>query len=266
MTAPTEPTTAPAVPAQPAQTTPPAQPPAAPPVPSPSQVFPPQQPAAQLATPAQPALGNGEHGYPENTPLAQMNADQREAYWRHQARKHENTVKARADYDDLKAKAAEFDKLQAANQTEMQRAVAEAEQRARTDALTQAGAKIAETALRTSLKLAKGMDDAEIDRIVGPLNCNYFLSGDGLSVDTDKVTTYLNTVAAPAPAAPAPAPAAAAAIPPAAAQPATGAVRQVPDMGQGNRTATPSGGLAAGAERAKAYLAKQQGSKPVITR
>lgn len=246
MTAPAEPTAPDTqAPAQPAQ-----QPPVTPPVPTPSQVFPPQQP-----TPA--ARPVGEHGYPENTPLAEMTVDQREAYWKRQARQHENTVKSRADYDDLKAKAAEFDKLQAANQTETQRAVAEAEQRGRSDALTQAGAKIAESALRASLKLAKGMDDAEIDRIVGPLNCNYFLAGDGLSVDTDKVTAYLNTVAPAAPVAPALVPAAPAAVPPAPAQPATGAQQPRPDMGQGNRNAPKPSGLEAGRLLAQQRFGKQ---------
>lgn len=34
------------------------------------------------------------HGFPDDTPLAEMSVDQREAYWKHKARKHENTVKA----------------------------------------------------------------------------------------------------------------------------------------------------------------------------
>lgn len=247
MTAPTEPTAAPAAPAQTTQ-------PAAPNFPTPAQVFPTQQPAPQ---PTAPTRLVGEHGFPESTPLVEMTAEQREAYWRHHARRHEDTVKARADYDELKAKAAEFDKLQAAQMSEQQRAVAEAEQRARTAVLGEAGPKAAEAALRIALQLAKGLDKTEVDRIVGPLNCNYFLAADGMSVDTDKVTAYLTTIAAP--------PVAPAAVPPAPVAPATGVPQPRPDMGQGNRTVTASGGLAAGAERAKARIASRQ-APPVIAK
>ncbi|MEU0078557.1 hypothetical protein ABZY58_11725 [Micromonospora tulbaghiae] len=241
MTAPTEPTATPAqAPAQPTQ------PPSAP-VPTPAQVFPPQQPQ----TAAHP---DGPNGFPENTPLVEMTDKQQANYYKYHSRKHEEVAKARADYDDLKAKAAEFDKLQAAQMSEQQRLVAEAEQRTRSTVLAEVGPKAAEAALRTALHIGKGLGKAEIDAIVGPLNCNYFLADDGLTVDADKVTTYLATIAAPAsatptpPAVPAavPQPAAPAAVPPPAAPPATGEQQPRPDMGQGNRNAPVSGGLEAG--------------------
>jgi len=45
---------------------------------------------------------DNELGFPANTPLAEMDATQREAYWRFHAKKHEKTAKSRADYDALK--------------------------------------------------------------------------------------------------------------------------------------------------------------------
>ncbi|WP_347134808.1 hypothetical protein [Staphylococcus aureus] len=46
---------------------------------------------------------DNELGFPANTPLAEMDATQREAYWRFHAKKHEKTAKSRGDYDALKA-------------------------------------------------------------------------------------------------------------------------------------------------------------------
>lgn len=38
-----------------------------------------------------------EYGYPDGTPLAQMTLEQQNAYWKHKARKHENTAKEYRD-------------------------------------------------------------------------------------------------------------------------------------------------------------------------
>lgn len=43
-----------------------------------------------------------DRGFPADTPLAEMTETQQVAYWKHQSRKHENTVKDQKDYADLK--------------------------------------------------------------------------------------------------------------------------------------------------------------------
>lgn len=63
-------------PAPPAPNNQPDQPPASPPNPAPNEA-PPQ----------------GDKGFPEGTPLAEMTDAQQAAYWKHHARRHEDTVK-----------------------------------------------------------------------------------------------------------------------------------------------------------------------------
>lgn len=254
VTAPTEPTVdTTQAPAQPAQ-----QPPATPPVPTPSQVFPPQQP---------------QQTQPQNTPadltdltavIAELGLTPAQIKGRLEAsRKWEDRAKEKDPaFQALKEKAEKFDQLQAEAMSEQEKAVAAARAEGRAQALAESGERIAETMLRAALHGRRTPE--EIDDLFIGLDRKSFLTADGLSVDADKVTRYVNVVA-PAPVAPAPTPADTTATPPAAAQPAKGADRQVPDMGQGNRTTTAQSGLAAGAEIAKARAA-QRIAPPVIAK
>jgi hypothetical protein len=66
-----------------------------------------------------------DKGFPENTPVDQMQPEQQAAYWKHQARKHEDRSKrapSQAELDELKRKAVEFDKVEQANKSELERA------------------------------------------------------------------------------------------------------------------------------------------------
>lgn len=226
MTAPTEPTGAPVMPSTPT-------PPAVPATPTPAQVFPPQQPATQPTASARPA---GEHGFPENTPLAEMTDREQANYHKYHSRRWQARAEERADYDDLKAKAARLAEIEQQNMTDTQRAVAEAEQRGRAAALADAGSRIVDTMFRAALHGRRS--DTEISDLLIGLDRSSFLTADGLGVDTDKVTRYVNVVA-PAPVAPAP-------TPPAAVVPVTGAPQPRPDMGQGTRSGVKPGGLEAG--------------------
>jgi hypothetical protein len=198
------------------------------------------------------AAANGPNGYPENTPLAEMTIEQQLAYWKHHARQHEARWKSMSDYEQIKAKLAE---IEAANMTEQQKAVAEAEKRGRQAALEEAGSKLVEQFFRAVLTNRKTED--EIQAIVGPLDKSSFLTADGLSVDTDKVVAFANVVAPPQPAQPAPAPSSTPAAPGAPATPATGTTRKVPDMGQGPTDPVKPTGLAAGKAIAEARYGKK---------
>lgn len=103
------------------------------------------QPSAPTAAvvpsqPAQPVQGTpavGERGYPENTPVADMSADQQVAYWRSHARKHEDRLKSidvtPEELTRLREADAEMQKLADASRTDMERVEARAtaaEQRA----------------------------------------------------------------------------------------------------------------------------------------
>jgi hypothetical protein len=194
---------------------------------------------------------NGEvYHYPENTALAQMTPPELAEYWRHKARKHEDRVKAQGDYDQLKTQAAEYQKLVEAQQTEHQRAVAEARRQGHASALAEAGGQLVEQWVRAAA--AGRLPDESVNALVSGLDRSRFLTTAG-GVDTDKVYALVNSIApAAAPAAPEgvtgqppqpghPAPAPAPLVSPA----------RAPDFGQGQPSTPKRNGLAAGQEIAR---------------
>ncbi|MEU4218134.1 hypothetical protein [Actinoplanes sp. NPDC026623] len=237
----------------------PAAPPGTPP-PSPGPVNPPPNPAA------------GEAGYPAGVPLEQMTGEQREAYWRHYARRNEDRLKSMADYEQLRAKAQAHDELITANQTEHEKAVTAAREAGRAEAMQQAGAVLVDAHLRAAVGARLQPD--QVTALIAGVNTGGFLTADGIGVDTDKVSAFVNAVLPPAavapavaavPAAPAvPAPALPASVPgvPAAPPASVGLPRQLPDYGQGNPGTTTLTGLAAGRAAAQARFASRQQPRP----
>jgi hypothetical protein len=173
-----------------------------------------------------------------------MTPDQQVAYWQHQARKHEDRVRTMGDYDQLKEKADSYERLVAASQSEHERAVAEARRQARTEALTEAGSQLVEQWVRAA---AVGrLTDESVNALLQGLDRTRFLNQTG-GVDTDKVFTFVGSLA-PAPAAPAAPAAGSPGQPPQPGQPAPApapapiAPPRGTDFGQGNPgTARPTG-------------------------
>lgn len=136
----------------------------------------------------------GEPGFPAQTPLAEMTVEQREAYWKHQARKHETTAKARSDYDELAAKAAQWDEAQRAQQSPDERAVTEAVEAAKAEARAQVLAEVADERVRaafTGNPAARSIDPSALDKFLGRVNLSSFVGDDG-AVDTDAVSDSLS--------------------------------------------------------------------------
>lgn len=137
-----------------------------------------------------------EHGFPDNTPVADMPADQQVSYWKHKARKHEDAGKARGDYDAIKA---ERDQLKQAGMTADEKAIEEArkagETAGRADERGKSGKALVQAKLETALngRIGSGLSDKDkaerLAAIVGPLDHNYFLTSEG-GVDADKVSAY----------------------------------------------------------------------------
>lgn len=127
--------------------------------------------------------------FPVDTPISNMTEAQKSEYWRHKARKHEGAVKARADYDAIKA---ERDQLKSATQTETEKAIeaARAEERGKVEQET-AGrfqARIVAAEVKAALAAAK----FPADKIAGQvefLDHSKFLTASG-EVDADKVKQY----------------------------------------------------------------------------
>lgn len=147
------------------------------------------------AKPAEPSTPSGDNGFPADTPISEMTGEQRENYWKHQARKHEATVKARGDYDDLKAKAAKHDALERELMSDKDKAVAEAKDSARAEAFAAVTPRLVAAEIR-----AAAAGRIEADRLAGliaPLGDMAWFIKDG-EVDTDKVSAFVNASAAPA--------------------------------------------------------------------
>lgn len=170
-----------------------------------------------------PAAAEGAPGgFPASTPLAEMTADQREAYWKHQARKHEDRSKATADYDAIKA---ELATLKAATQTDAEKAI----EAAKTEAAAQAEERVRKSlaprlvAAEFRAACAGRISDERLAAILEPLDTTKFLAGDG-EVDTDKVKAFVDGIA-----------------------PASDG-KKWPDMGQGRRQSQKATGVDAGRE------------------
>ncbi len=151
-------------------------------------------PAGLPATP--PAMGNGEHGYPENTPVNHMTADQQAAYWRHYARRNEDRLKQMGDYAQLKEQAEAYQKYLQESATEQQRAVAEAEQRGRKAAAAEYGGQMVEAYVRAA---ATGrMTEEQVNTLLQGLDRTRFVNPATGQVDAQMVQGYVSMLA-PAP-------------------------------------------------------------------
>lgn len=247
MTAPTtDPVTAPAVPAP--------APPA--PAPAPAPVLPPAPPTVPPVIPPASAPNSPPDtgdGFPANTPVADMTPRQQASYWRAAARKHEDRVKSMSDYEQLKADQQKYQELVTASQTDHERAIAEAVRQGRTEALAEAGDRLAEAYVRVAASGRVGED--VVNTLLDNLNLSKLHSAG--QVDAAKVNALIASIA-PA-AAPAQAPVADPATPgqPAApAVPAPAPPRGPGDFGQGQPSQSPPSGLAAGREIARQRFAQ----------
>lgn len=132
-----------------------------------------------------------DKGFPENTPVVEMTAEQQAAYWKHQSRKHEQRATQRADYDDVKAKADQYDQLEREKLSEVERAKAEGidegkKQARREGALQLVDAKIEAVA-------AGRISDEQLQGAIEFLDRSRFLDDDD-TVDTDKVVAFVGSI------------------------------------------------------------------------
>lgn len=165
----------------------------APAAPAPSQ---PQQPSAPAASNGSQSGGDqvlssedGDRGFPANTPIAQMTAEQREAYWRFHARKHESTARSTQ---------AELDRLRTANggassQTDPQQVAANAYAQGRAAALVEGGARLVDGWIWAAAETVRLPRDS-VNALLQTLDRRAFLGQDG-SVDTARVYGWIASVA-----------------------------------------------------------------------
>jgi len=131
----------------------------------------------------------GPNGFPESTPIADMKPEHQAAYWKHQSRKHEDTAKARADYEAIKA---ERDQLKASTQTDAEKAITDARADERAKAEKDTAGKYQARLVAAEVKAALASTKFPADKIAGQvefLDHTKFLTADG-EVDADKVKQY----------------------------------------------------------------------------
>lgn len=160
-----------------------APPPGPPPVVTPPVVPP-------VAPPAPPA----DTGFPSGTPIEQMTDAQQAAYWKHHARKHEDTVKSMGDYQTLKDKAAQVDVLLAASQTDQERAVEAAKAEARTAAKAEVTPQLVRTEIKAQAALAGMTDAAALKALTDRLDTSTFLNDKG-EINDEEVASYVKSIA-----------------------------------------------------------------------
>lgn len=168
-----------------------------------------------------------DRGYPENTPLAEMTVEQREQYWIHKSRKHEQRLKDLGDVDELQKKAGQYDALAKASQTEQERAVeaakAEARAEARAEALKEHAPRLVGAEFR--VQAAGRLTAEQVKELIEDLDMTKYLTDSG-EVDVDRVRRKVDALAP--------------------AKQEEKNLRRQPDMGQGRREPDKSTGVAAG--------------------
>jgi len=121
-----------------------------------------------------------------------MTTDQQVAYWKFQARKHENEAKSRADYDDLKAKADELAQLKAANQTEQEKALEEAREAARREGENIGAERYLKDAVMGRFQALTGKSEEDVTKAFAHVDAHSFVNDKG-DLDVDALKEFAST-------------------------------------------------------------------------
>jgi hypothetical protein len=165
-----------------------------------------------------------------------MTVEQREAYWKYQARRHETAWKQKAgdltpeQVDALRAQAVELETLKRERMTDQERAVAEAVDRARVEARAEIASELVDAKIEAA---ATGrLSDEQLSALLESIDKSKYLTDEG-KVDAGKVTALIDRLA------------------PEGSQP-----RRFPDLGQGRRDHKPPSSVATGRELFEARKSK----------
>jgi hypothetical protein len=138
-----------------------------------------------------------DKGYPANTPISAMTADQRAAYFEDKARTEENRRKELLKLtggkygDDLKAEMTELARLREERMSDAEKAVDEARKTVRAEVSQEYGPRM----VRTAFDLLLGdMPEQERTDAIEVLDLSKFLTTDG-NVDTAKVKAHAAAIA-----------------------------------------------------------------------
>lgn len=147
------------------------------------------QPGEPGAGAQPPATGEGDRGYPANTPVKDMTDAQQAAYWRFHSQKWEGRAKSREDYDSIKS---ELDQLKQEQMSDHEKALEQAKKDGRAEAGVEFGTKLAHATLQGALQ-GKGFSAEQVSARLEFADMTKFLTSDG-EVDADKVNTFLGGI------------------------------------------------------------------------
>lgn len=142
-----------------------------------------------------------DKGFPANTAVAEMTDAQQAAYWTFQAEKwkrtaRENEARAKklhgADFDELAAKAAKYEKLRKEQMSEQEKAVEAAKAEASTQTRREMGGQLVQAEVRA--RAAGRLGDEQLTTLLEGLDTSRFLTKDA-EVDTDKVIQFIDGIA-----------------------------------------------------------------------
>lgn len=137
-------------------------------------------------------VAGGDDGYPANTPIVEMTAEQQAAYWKAQARKHETRVKQMSDYDALKQTSEQYRTLVEASKTDQEKALDAAKAEAREAAKVEFGTRLVDAQFKVA---ASGrLDEQQVTTLLDGLDRTRFMTDAG-DVDAAKVKTYVDGIA-----------------------------------------------------------------------
>lgn len=183
----------------------------------------------------------GDHGYPADTPLEQMSAEQREAYWKHQARKHEDRNRAYGGVtpEQVRTLTEEAERRRREQLPADQQALEKAKDDVRAELRrSEVGPARVEAAFARAS--AGRLDPAVLDGFLEDVDLARYLNDDG-TVNTDKVTARVASLAG-------------------ANGGNGGRGGRTPDLGQGRRGGQPLTGREQGLAEAERRFGKRQTS------
>jgi len=144
---------------------------------------------------------DGDKGYPSDTPVAEMTADQRAAYWEHHSKKHESMLKAERrergniTADELKAlreKAKRADDLDYELGSDKDKAVADARKQATDETRGEFVPKLVQAEFRAAN--AGRLDADQLTALIEDLDLSKFVLDTG-EVDVDRIAEKIDALA-----------------------------------------------------------------------
>lgn len=124
--------------------------------------------------------GTGEtDSFPVDTPVKDMTPEQQVAYWKHQARKHENRARPK-NFDEIVAKAAKFDELAKQQMSDNERAVEEAKAVAFAEGRKALVPSLVRAELRAELP---HLSAGQLDDLLENVAVEKFVTDDGVDVE-----------------------------------------------------------------------------------